>query len=567
MSDPAPDQPTNQDSPRPDPDQPARSQREDSTDEQSNLNHEFVESSNPTAAHRESKPEPAGGGNNSPTIPLSTASLVGSRLAGYLVLSRLGRGGMADVYAARDMNLERDVAIKVLRPDLSRDRDYIARFRREAKAAAKLNHPNIVQIYEVGEDASRYYIAQELISGQNLREYLERNGAIAPDQAIEILYGVASALDAAATEGITHRDIKPENVMWSKSGTVKVADFGLARVGNDSDGSRADLTQAGLTLGTPRYMSPEQVQGLTVDPRSDLYSLGVTMYHLLAGRPPFEADDPLALAFAHVNETPKPLERVRGDNEIPEWMIAIVAKLLRKDPNQRFQSAAELLDALTGDATERSSNARRLTGAATATARLQRVADEEKRNRGRRRRRAVALSVIPILCVGLGVAVASQVERPTVTDLLRPDKVPQRNSVEEQFLEAAQRDDETGWKAVELYFPPADSAVKQAYASKAALQLARLFIEQDRPQQADATLAKLLASESMDRKYRLIALARRVQAFQKLGDKNKTEEAKRQLQALYSDLKSSNSDAIKVFQSVFSPSEQLDLGLTPDPDE
>ncbi|MCA9138339.1 MAG: serine/threonine protein kinase [Planctomycetales bacterium] len=545
------------------PDQPSRPVGSEPIDAQTAPDADGVDGANRLDTPADAENASAGGAN-AHTIPLSTASLVGSRLAGYLVLSRLGRGGMADVYAARDLNLERDVAIKVLRPDLSRDRDYIARFRREAKAAAKLNHPNIVQIYEVGEDAARYYIAQELISGQNLREYLERNGAIAADQAIEILYGVASALDAAAIEGITHRDIKPENVMWSKSGTVKVADFGLARLGNDSDGSRADLTQAGLTLGTPRYMSPEQVQGQPVDPRSDLYSLGVTMYHLLAGRPPFEADDPLALAFAHVNETPKPLERVRGNNEIPEWLIAIVAKLLRKDPNQRFQSAAELLDALTGDATQRISNARRLTGAATATARLQRVADEEKRNRGRRRRKAIALSLIPIVCIGLGVAVASQAKRPNVADLLRPDKVPQRGSVEEQYLEAVQRDDESGWKAVELYYPPGDSAVNQAYASKAALQLARLYLQQDRAREADATMARLLAGETIDRKYRLIALARRVQAAENLGDVGKTEEAKRQLHALYSDLKSSNSDAIELFRSVVSPSERLELGLTPD---
>lgn len=502
-------------------------------------------------------------GLDTPTIPLSTASLVGSRLAGYLILSRLGRGGMADVYAARDMELERDVAIKVLRPDLARDRDYIARFRREAKAAAKLNHSNIVQIYEVGEDASRYYIAQELISGQNLREYLERNGALDPEQAIEILYGVASALDAAAIEGITHRDIKPENVMWSKSGAVKVADFGLARVGSDGDGSRADLTQAGLTLGTPRYMSPEQVQGQPVDPRSDLYSLGVTMYHLLAGRPPFEADDPLALAFAHVNETPKPLDRVRGNKDVPEWLIAIVAKLLRKDPAERFQSPGELLDALTGDDATQRSNTRRLAGAATATARLQRVADEEKRNRARNRRRAIAISLIPLLCVGLGVAAASQVKRQTVADLLRPDKVPQRGSIEEQYLEAAERDDVQGWKAIGLYFPPGDSAVKQAYVSKAGLQLARLYLEQNRPLEAESTLSELLNDPATDRKYRLIALARRVEAAKRLGDKMQADEAKRQLKAVYSDIKSSNAEAIRLFEAVFSGQERLDLGLEP----
>lgn len=506
-------------------------------------------------------------GSAAPTVPRSAASLVGSKLAGYLILSRLGRGGMADVYAARDISLDRDVAIKVLRPDLARDRDYITRFRREAKAAARLNHSNIVQIYEVGEDASRYYIAQELISGQNLREFLDRNGAFSPEQAIEILYGVASALDAAAVEGITHRDIKPENVMWSLSGAVKVADFGLARLGNDADGSHADLTQAGLTLGTPRYMSPEQVQGRTVDPRSDLYSLGVMMYHLLAGRPPFEAEDPLALAFAHVNETPQPLDRARGNNDVPEWLIAIIAKLLRKDPGERFQSPAELLDTLTGDDSDQRTKARRLAGAATATARLQRVADDDKRNRNRRRRRAVVLCLIPIAFIGLGVAVASQVKRDTVSDLLRPDAVAELESVDEQFLEAAQRNDAPGWKAVALYFPANQSAINQSYASKANLQLARLYLDQNRPLEAESSLTSLLNDPATDEKYRLIAWARRVQAAQLLKSPERIAESKQQLKAIYGELESGNSDAIQLFDNVFSRREQVSIGVTPEVDE
>ena len=501
------------------------------------------------------------------TIPLSTASLVGSQLADYLILSRLGRGGMADVYAARDMNLERDVAIKVLRPDLARDRDYITRFRREAKAAAKLNQPNIIQIYEVGEDESRHYIVQELISGQNLKEYLDRNGAVAPDQAVEILFGVASALDAAAVEGITHRDIKPENVMWSKTGEVKVADFGLARLGSDSDGSRADLTQAGLTLGTPRYMSPEQVQGRPVDPRSDLYSLGVMMYHLLAGRPPFEADDPLALAFAHVNETPKPLDRVRGNKDVPEWLVAIVAKLLRKDPIERFQSPGELLDTLTGDDSDHRTNARRLAGAATATARLQRVADQENRNRRQRRRRAVALSLVPIAFIGLGAAVASQVKQDDLADLLTPDAVPELGSVDEQFLEAAERDDAPGWKSVAQYFPADESAVNRSYASKSSLQLAQLYLTQGRPRQAESVLVDLLNDPATDEKFRLIARARCVQAAQLTGDSGKIAESKRQLKAAYGELQSGNSDAIRLFNSIFSRPEQVSIGITPAVDE
>ncbi|EMI20186.1 serine/threonine protein kinase with PASTA sensor(s), partial [Rhodopirellula maiorica SM1] len=193
---------------------------------------------------------------------------------------------MADVYSARHLSLGRDVAIKILRSDFARDKDYVTRFRREAKAAAKLNHPNIVQVYDVGSVDSFHYIAQELVDGENLRSVLSKRGSLTTDEAIDVIVGVASAIEVASEASITHRDIKPENIMRSDRGIVKVADFGLARLGLDVDATRGDLTQAGLTLGTPRYMSPEQVQGHTVDVRSDLYSLGVTMYHLIAGRPP-----------------------------------------------------------------------------------------------------------------------------------------------------------------------------------------------------------------------------------------------------------------------------------------
>lgn len=501
----------------------------------------------------------------STTTPMSTASLVGSRLAGYLILSRLGRGGMADVYAARDMNLERDVAIKVLRADLARDRDYISRFRREAKAAAKLNHPNIVQIYEVGESAGRHYIAQELINGCNLRESLEREGAFDPDQAYETLVGVAAALDAASSQGITHRDIKPENVMRSVEGAIKVADFGLARLGNEGDGSRADLTQAGLTLGTPRYMSPEQVQGRPVDPRSDLYSLGVMMYHLLAGRPPFESDDPLALAFAHVNETPPPFDRARGDDKVPEWLVAIVSKLMRKDPAQRFQSAGELLTALTGDDSGQHVMASRMAGAATATARLQRAADQERLFAARRRRKWVMLSLLPIACGCLGVAVATQfrhIRDNNVATLLRPDPPTKAETVERQYWLAIQRDDVSHWTAVSQYFPAEESAVNRTYATKSILQLSRLLLEQGQPREAERVLLGLLDNPAIDRKYQLIAWARRAEAADAIGDEGKLAEAKRQVQALYVKLKSDYPDAIELFDEVVPLQAQRTMGIS-----
>src|SRR6056297_2581023 len=275
----------------------------------------------------------------------SSASLVGCRLDEYQVLRKLGRGGMADVYAAKQLSLGRDVALKVLRRQFSLDEGYVKRFRREARAAAKLNHPNIVGVYDVKQVDDLHFIAQELIDGQNLREKLDRSGPLGADEAIQVLLAVGQALEVAGEQGITHRDIKPENIMQSSRGQIKVADFGLARLGPEPGKSHAELTQAGLTLGTPRYMSPEQIQGRGVDARSDLYSLGVSMYHLLTGRPPFEAEDPLALAVMHLHETPPPIDKTRGCEDLPAWLVAIIMRLISKVPEERFQSAAEMLDA------------------------------------------------------------------------------------------------------------------------------------------------------------------------------------------------------------------------------
>ena len=497
---------------------------------------------------------------DAPTLALNT-TLIGSKLAGYRVLRRLGRGGMADVYSARDLELDRDVAVKVLRRDLARDRDYITRFRREAKAAAKLNHGNIVQIYEVGEDGERYYIAQELIDGVNLRQWLDRDGALEAEQAIVVLYGVASALDAAATEGITHRDIKPENLMWSKSGAVKVADFGLARLGNDGD-SRAGLTQAGLTLGTPRYMSPEQVQGHKVDPRSDLYSLGVTMYHLLAGRPPFEADDPLALAFSHVNETPEPLDRARGKKDLPEWLVAIIAKLMRKDPKDRFQSPGDLLDALTGDTSAGREKATRLAGAAAAAARLQRVTDEQNQLRARRRLRFAMLALVPVVFTLIGAAATAQMGRYSVKNVLLPEEMPRKETVEEQFYDALHLNYEPAWRAVPKYFPPQENAVNRTYASKALLQLARHFRDAGNLEEADKTLREVIDDPAVARKFRLLGWAWRIPILRDLSRQTEAVVATRQLKTLYDELQESNPDAIEWFHRMVPPGERESLGLS-----
>ncbi len=265
-------------------------------------------------------------------------TLVGQRLGDYQILRRLGRGGMSVVYLAEQQSLKRRVAFKVLKPDLAKDEVYVRRFHKEAQAAAALVHANIVQIYEVGEISSIHYIAQEYVPGQNLAQYIRRNGSVSVPLSIVILKQVAAALHRASTQRITHRDIKPENIMLSTTGEVKVADFGLARV--TSNEHHTDTTQVGITMGTPLYMSPEQAEGRTVDPRSDLYSLGVTSYHMLSGRPPFEGDSALSLAVQHLKRAPQTLSEIKQG--IPGELTKLVMQMLEKDPANRIQKASDL---------------------------------------------------------------------------------------------------------------------------------------------------------------------------------------------------------------------------------
>jgi serine/threonine-protein kinase len=265
--------------------------------------------------------------------------LSGRQLGDYRILRRLGRGGMADVYLAEQTSLRRQVALKVLKRDLSADDTYVRRFHFEAQAAAALVHANIVQIYEVGRVDGYHYIAQEYVQGYNLRELMTRRGLPEPKLALSILRQVTAALARAAEQGVIHRDIKPENIMLTKDGEVKVADFGLARV--TGNGNALNLTQVGITMGTPLYMSPEQVEGRALDTRSDLYSLGVTCYHMLAGEPPFRGETALAVAIQHVRSEPERLESLRPD--LPAGLCRVVHKMMAKEPQQRFQHPRDVL--------------------------------------------------------------------------------------------------------------------------------------------------------------------------------------------------------------------------------
>ncbi|GAA1172092.1 Stk1 family PASTA domain-containing Ser/Thr kinase [Ornithinimicrobium humiphilum] len=262
----------------------------------------------------------------------------------YEVGELVGRGGMADVHAGHDLRLGRQVAIKILRTDLARDSSFLARFRREAQAAAGLNHPSIVGVFDSGEQLVHEphgaplhvpYIVMEYVEGRTLRELLNEKRQLLPDEAARITAAVLSALEYAHERGLVHRDIKPANVMVTDQGAVKVMDFGIARALADT---AATMTQTQAVMGTARYLSPEQAQGLDVDGRSDLYSVGCLLYELLAGRTPFQGD-PVSLVYQHLGENPKPPSTYQPS--LPQALDAITLHALEKNRDDRYQSAAD----------------------------------------------------------------------------------------------------------------------------------------------------------------------------------------------------------------------------------
>jgi eukaryotic-like serine/threonine-protein kinase len=271
----------------------------------------------------------------------TSGELAGKTIGDFLVERLLGRGGMGEVYLARQISLNRPVALKVLRTDLVSRQSYISRFETEAAAVAKLNHPSIVHVYAYGKLDPIRFIAMEYVEGTNLREYIRKKGALDLPLSYSIMRQSAQAIQAAGEVGLVHRDIKPENILVTRRGRVKVADFGLCR---DEASEGMGVTQSGVTMGTPLYMSPEQAQGHATDHRSDLYSLGVTFYHMLSGNPPFRGDSAVSLALKHVREFPRSLLIHRPD--LPIEVDRLVMKLMAKSPNDRYQSAAEMLSDL-----------------------------------------------------------------------------------------------------------------------------------------------------------------------------------------------------------------------------
>ena len=445
--------------------------------------------------------------------------MVGQRLGDYQILRRLGRGGMSIVYLAEQKSLKRRVAFKVLKPELAKDSVYVRRFHKEAQAAASLVHSNIVQIYEVGAIAGIHYIAQEYVPGQNLAQYIRRNSSVSIPLSIVILKQVSAALNRASEQGITHRDIKPENIMLSTNGEVKVADFGLARV--TSGEHHIDTTQIGITMGTPLYMSPEQAEGGKVDPRSDIYSLGVTSYHMLTGRPPFDGETALSIAVQHLKREPKPLTEIRTG--IPEELESLVMQMLAKDPAERIQKANDLQKQLRTipvtitdndwpddlehiDCDEVSLADARV----DATQQLDTLMKTQGRQILHQRSGRLWLAATIVLFVSgilLGSLPYSSEILETPENVVEIKTIEKRDNVEAQYLYASVVNTEEAYLSVEDFFPVEDDSRNYHYATLSHQKIADLHLATENYESAEAYYMELYYLAPEARHFRAYGIA------------------------------------------------------------
>jgi serine/threonine protein kinase len=285
-----------------------------------------------------------------PSLPFTLRRATQVEVLGdrYQLQDPVGKGGMATIYRGRDMRMDRVVAIKVLRDVYNTNPKFVARFQREAKAASALHHPNIVQVYDYGQTNDNYYIVMELVEGTDLRRYLRSRGVLDTDRAIIIAHDVALGLGAAHRRGIVHRDVKPQNILVGRDGSIKLTDFGIASVYKDINAER--LTTTGMTLGTVQYYAPEQAQGEIVTPAADVYALGIVMYEMLTGRPPFDGDWPVAVAMQHIQDAPIPPSQFNPS--ISAALEEIILRCLEKVPEMRFRDGSQLARAfeMLGDA-------------------------------------------------------------------------------------------------------------------------------------------------------------------------------------------------------------------------
>ena len=445
----------------------------------------------------------------------STVDLSGRQVGDFHFLRRLGRGAMAEVYLAEQGRLKRWVAVKILRPELADDITYLKRFEREAQAAASLVHANIVQIHEVGHVDGLHFIVQEYVQGQNLRDWLARNWPPLLQQALSIMRQIAAALGKAAEQGVIHRDIKPENIMIAITGEVKVADFGLARVIRETDTAATSLTQIGITMGTPLYMSPEQVEGRPLDHRSDLYSFGVLCYHMLTGNPPFVGDTALAVAVQHVKKQPKALEEQRPD--LPPALCRVVHQMLAKEPEQRWPSSGALLQELYRIQVEHCPQAspEELASWSTvgmepltdprlrATRQLAEVMRNSPRTGYRLGRWMLVVSMVLSFCAAGAVAWCTM--RPQLlvpSPLSEKSSIPRQDTAWRQWFRASRIGTEEAWKSV-IDYP----GVSECVALRAKQQLTRIFLRAEDFDSAIKVCDELASTSDNNAEFKAFGLA------------------------------------------------------------
>jgi eukaryotic-like serine/threonine-protein kinase len=327
----------------------------------------------------------------------SSSQMIGTVLSGrYRLEAKLGSGGMSTVYLARDQTLDRDVAVKVMHREMSEQADQLERFRQEARAVAKLSHPNVVAVIDAGEDGGHPYIVFEYVEGETLKARINRVGALDPQEALAYAIEIARGLTVAHARNMVHRDIKPQNVLIDPEGRAKLTDFGISRQ-LEQDG----MTATGRVLGTTDYVAPEQAMGMAVDPRSDIYSLGVVLYEMLIGQVPFHADSQVGVAMKHVNEELPDVQQRRP--EVSAAAALVVERATDKDPNRRYQEIGEMIDDLSTALEVEAARAGSSTGEATSV--LDAVPPAKRKlSRGRLSWAAIALIVL----VGVGALAAVQ---------------------------------------------------------------------------------------------------------------------------------------------------------------
>ncbi|MAR12674.1 MAG: hypothetical protein CL681_22260 [Blastopirellula sp.] len=469
--------------------------------------------------------------------------LVGRTLGDYQLLRSLGRGGMATVYLAEQASLKRFVAIKVLNPRLSEDPSYVQRFQHEAQAAANLVHANIVQIHEVGCDQGLHFIVQEYVVGGTLKQWLTSHPTVSPAVAVRFFCQIAAALHKAGELGVTHRDIKPENIMVTHEGEIKVMDFGLARLTRYEE--PMNLTRAGETMGTPLYMSPEQVEGKTVDPRSDIYSLGITCYQLLSGKPPFRGETAVSIAVQHLRNDPPPLSEQRPD--LPTELCRIVHKMLAKDPAQRYQHASELLvdlKALTleDDNAEWNSVIREWRASEQAALTTSRVAVTQQlqqfmEDTPPQRKNWVWAAPILVVCFGLGALLAWKNRPKSVLQINPKANVTNMGTPRDQYFHASLVNTERAWKAVEKYYPAKTDPSNNPFVYASWNQLATLYRERGRTEDALQLYEQLVMLPEAENTFRAFGYAGQANIYFGMGQPKRWTQALSSLQSILPEIK------------------------------